>query len=101
MDAVMNDPHADADVDADVVDAEVGSLSDAAPLDACRSEAFRRRRTEGQLLRQLIEIERRNVYLGDGFRCLAGYGRAIHRWDRRGTVSSQAGATRDSRSRGG
>ena len=78
MDAVMNDPH----VDADVVDAEVGSLSDAALLDACRSEELRRRRTEGQLLRQLIEIERRKLHLGDGFRCLAGYGRAIHRWDR-------------------
>ena len=54
--------------------------SDADLVGACRSDELERRRAEGLLIHRMIEIERRQLHAVDGFRCLASWGRGVHRW---------------------
>jgi hypothetical protein len=65
-------------------DVDVG---DEAVLARCRSVELTARRVEGELITELMEIERRRAYLADGHRCLAAYGRGGHRWDPRSARS--------------
>jgi hypothetical protein len=70
------------DVDIEDVDiGEVGSWSDAELLGGARAVELSRRRTEGVLIARMVEIERRKLYVADGFQCLAAWGRGVHRWD--------------------
>ena len=55
--------------------------TDSAVMASCRTLELTRRRTEGELVSALMDVERRKVYLSDGFRCVAAYGRGVHRWD--------------------
>ena len=62
---------------------ELASLADVADVDllqACRVDELDRRRVEGLLIHRMVEIERRRLYAADGFTCLAGWGRGVHRW---------------------
>ena len=62
---------------------ELASLADVADgelLGGCRLDELDRRRTEGLLIHRMVEIERRRLYAADGFTCLAGWGRGVHRW---------------------
>ena len=61
----------------------VSLLSDAELLGSCRSDELERRRVEGLLIVSMIEIERRQLHRHDGHTCLAGWGRAVHRWSNR------------------
>jgi len=65
--------------DVDVGEPDVG---DDVVFERCRTVELTARRVEGELITELIEIERRKAYLSDGHRCLAAYGRGVHRWDR-------------------
>jgi hypothetical protein len=60
--------------------ADAVTLADAELVEACRAVELLRRNAEGRLIAGLIELERRRVYLDDGFRCLAGWGRGVQRW---------------------
>ncbi|MEX0848484.1 MAG: HNH endonuclease signature motif containing protein [Ilumatobacteraceae bacterium] len=62
------------------VDAVVG-LSDAELLAECRSEELGRRVAEGRLIERMIELDRRRLYVADGYTCLAAWGRGAHRWE--------------------
>jgi hypothetical protein len=66
-------PLADVDVGGDGPPADVTAL--------CRSVELERRRVEGELISALIAVEEAKAYLADGHRCLAAYGRGVHRWD--------------------
>ena len=61
----------------------VSLLSDAELLGSCRSDELERRRVEGLLIVSMIEIEHRQLHRNDGHTCLAGWGRAVHRWSNR------------------
>lgn len=61
----------------------VSLLSDAELLGSCRSNELERRRVEGLLIVSMIEIEHRQLHRHDGHTCLAGWGRAVHRWSNR------------------
>jgi hypothetical protein len=54
--------------------------SDRELLAACRDGEFERRRSEGHLIIAMMELERRKLYLDDGYRCLAEWGRGAQRW---------------------
>ncbi len=61
--------------------ADLADVADAELLHTCRLDELDRRRTEGLLIHRMIEIERRKLYTADGFTCLAGWGRGVHRWN--------------------
>jgi hypothetical protein len=67
--------------DVDIGEVDVGAWSDAELLGGARSVELSRRRAEGVLIARMVEIERRKLYLADGFQCLAAWGRGVHRWD--------------------
>ncbi len=69
---------------------------DAAVLAECRRAELSVRRVEGELITALLEVERARVYLADGHRCLAAYGRGVHRWDKL-TARSRRGLVKLSR----
>ncbi len=84
-----------------VVDVDVGGGvppgdGDAAVLAECRRAEVAARRAEGELITALLEVERARVYLADGHRCLAAYGRGVHRWDKL-TARSRRGLVKLSR----
>lgn len=54
--------------------------SDAELLGACRSDELERRRAEGLLIHRMIEIAHRQLQVADGYRCMAAWGRGVHRW---------------------
>ena len=60
--------------------AGLGDVADAELLCSCRLDELDRRRVEGVLIHRMVEIERRKLYAADGFTCLAGWGRGVHRW---------------------
>ncbi len=60
--------------------ADLGGVGDGELLGGCRLDELDRRRTEGLLIHRMVEIERRKLYAADGFTCLAGWGRGVHRW---------------------
>jgi hypothetical protein len=65
-----------------VDDVDVGGGSPPGDVTAwCRSVELERRRVEGELITALIAVEEAKAYLADGHRCLAAYGRGVHRWD--------------------
>ena len=55
-------------------------VSDAVLLDDAGSVERERRVHEGLLIARMVEIERRRLYVSGGWRCLAGWGRGVHRW---------------------
>ncbi len=55
-------------------------VSDAVLLADAGSVERERRICEGVLIARLVEIERRRLYTANGWRCLAGWGRGVHRW---------------------
>ncbi len=61
--------------------ASLADVADAELLHSCRLDELDRRRTEGLLIHRMLEIERRKLYTADGFTCLAGWGRGVHRWN--------------------
>ncbi len=69
---------------------------DAAVLAECRRAELSARRVEGELITALVEVEAGRVYLADGHRCLAAYGRGVHRWDKL-TARSRRGLVKLSR----
>ncbi len=60
--------------------ADLGDVADAELLGSCRLDELDHRRTEGLLIHRMVEIARRKLYATDGFTCLAGWGRGVHRW---------------------
>ncbi len=82
--------------DVDVGDAVPVGGDDAAVLAECRRAELSARRVEGELITALLEVERARVYLADGHRCLAAYGRGVHRWDKL-TARSRRGLVKLSR----
>ena len=60
--------------------ADLGGVGDGELLGGCRLGELDRRRAEGVLIHRMVEIERRKLYAADGFTCLAGWGRGVHRW---------------------
>lgn len=59
----------------------VAALSDDELLAGCRAEELRRRLVEGRLIERMIELDRRRLYVADGYRCLAAWGRGAQRWE--------------------
>jgi len=55
-------------------------VSDAVLLADAGSVERERRIHEGLLIARMVEIERRRLYTANGWRCLAGWGRGVHRW---------------------
>ena len=49
-------------------------------LAATRSDELDRRRNEGLLVRRMMEIQRRQLHLRDGYTCMAAWGRGSQRW---------------------
>ena len=82
--------------DVDVGDAVPVGGDDAAVLAECRRAELGVRRAEGELIIALLAVEAGRVYLADGHRCVAAYGRGVHRWDKL-TARSRRGLVRLSR----
>ncbi len=59
---------------------EFSSVDDGDLLSDARSVERERCVLEGLLIARMVEIERRRLYAADGWRCLAGWGRGVHRW---------------------
>ena len=59
---------------------DVGWLTDEALLGGAGALEIRRRRDEALLIHRMIEIEHRRLYVADGHRDLAAWGRAVYRW---------------------
>lgn len=62
---------------------ELAGESDAELLALTASLERERRRTEGLLIRRLMEIEHRRLHVEDGYRDIAGWGRGTRRWSDR------------------
>lgn len=81
--SIADDPVAGSPPDDRSFDRSVGCtdvLSDTQLLDRCKDIERRRRADLAEHLRLLHELERRKLYIADGHRDLAGFGRAEYRW---------------------